>query len=100
MCWKCDSLAPVCAWVQAPDRNRYFMCGVCDPNLEESPLSVDEELLEELSGKPKTAEAATQCGLGLVGPEAARSRAEPRKRQLDQGTTAPSPQNGAARDLP
>ena len=82
MCWKCDSLAPACGWVGAPDRDLYFMCGLCDPNLEESPLSVDEELLEELSGKLRTAEAGTQCGLGLVATEAARSRAEPRKADM------------------
>ena len=44
--------------------------------------------MEELSGSPKTADAGTQCGLGLVGPEAARSRAEPRKRSPVEGTTS------------
>ena len=85
MCWLCDSVAPVCEHARAPDLDSYFMCGLCDPNEEESCSNLDEELLEELSGLPKTKDAGTQCGLGLVGPEAAPPRAQPRKRPLEQG---------------
>ena len=75
MCWLCDSVTPVCGHARAPDLDSYFMCGLCDPNLEESCTNLDTQTLEELIGLPKTAEAGTQCGLGLVGPEAARSGA-------------------------
>ena len=73
MCWLCDSVAPVCDHARAPDLDSYFMCGLCDPNLEESPSNLDTETLEELIGSPKTAEAGTQTGLGLPEPEAARA---------------------------
>ena len=82
------------------DLDSYFMCGLCDPNLEESCTNFEEELLEELIGLPKTAEAGTQTGLGLIATEAARSRAEPRKRAPDDGTTQPSSKIRAARELP
>ena len=90
MCWKCDSLAPACGWVGAPDRDEYFMCGPCDPNVDESCTSVEDLILEELSGKPRTAEVGTQTGLGLPDAEAAPHRAAPFKRALEPGTTRPN----------
>ena len=100
MCWLCDSVAPVCEHARAPDLDSYFMCGLCDPNLEKSPTNLDTQTLEELIGLPKTAEAGTQCGLGLIDREAAPHRAAPRKRALEPGTTRPSPEIRAARHLP
>ena len=90
MCWLSDSVAPVCGHARAPDLDGYFMCGLCDPNLEERCTNFEEELLEELSGSPKTAEAGTQTGLGLIDREAAPHRAAPRKRALEPGTTHPN----------
>ena len=100
MCRTCDSLAPTCGWVQAPDRDQFFMCGLCSPSAEETKVEELEEVLEELSGHPRTTESGTQTGLGLPDTEAARSRAEPRKRSPDQGTTAASSKIRAAPDLP
>ena len=100
MCWLCDSVAPVCGHARAPDLDSYFMCGLCDPNPEKSPTNLDTQTLEELSGSPKTADAGTQCGLGLVGPEAAPARAAPRKRALEPGTTRPNLEIRAARVFP
>ena len=48
MCWLCDSVAPVCGHARAPDLDSYFMCGLCDPNLEKSPSNLDTQTLEEL----------------------------------------------------
>ena len=46
--------------------------------------------MEELIGLPKTAEAGTQTGLGLIDREAAPHRAASRKRALEPGTTHPN----------
>ena len=100
MCWLCDSVAPVCELARAPDPDEYCMCGLCSPSAEETEETSDEEVLEELSGLPRTSEAGTQCGLGLIDTQAARSRAEPRKRSPDEGTTRPSSKIRAARELP
>ena len=100
MCRTCDSLAPTCGWVQAPDRNQFFMCGLCSPSAEETEVEDLEEVLEELSGHRRTAEAGTQTGLGLPDAEAAPARAAPRKRALEPGTTRPSPEIRAARVFP
>ena len=63
------------------------MCGVCSPADDEDRGLSLEEVLEELSGLPRTAEAGTQTGLGLPDAEAAPARAAPRKRALEPGTT-------------
>ena len=97
MCWLCDRVAPTCGWVQAPDHEQFFMCGPCLPDEHEDEDEELEEVLSELSGKPITAEAGTQCGLGLVAIEAAPARAAPRKRPPESGTTGPSPKIRAAR---
>ena len=47
MCWLCDSVAPVCVHARAPDLDSYFMCGLCDPNLEKSRTNLDTQTLEE-----------------------------------------------------
>ena len=90
MCRTCDSLAPTCGWVQAPDRNQFFMCGLCSPSAEETKVEELEEVLEELSGHPRTTESGTQTGLGLPDSEAAPHRAAPLKRPLEPGTTRPN----------
>ena len=97
MCWLCDRVAPTCGWVQAPDRNEYFMCALCSPPEAVSGCEDLEDVLEELSGIRRTAEAGTQCGTGLVAREAAPHRAAPRKRALEPGTTRPNLEIRAAR---
>ena len=100
MCWLCDSVAPVCELARAPGPDEYCMCGLCSPSEEDAEETTDEELWEELSGHPRTAEAGTQTGLGLPDAEAAPARAAPRKRALEPGTTRPSPEIRAARVFP
>lgn len=96
MCWVCDGLAPTCDAAVVSDTAWYMSGGVCAPCEEEN----DEDLLEELAPAKKSCDAGTQCGLGLVEPEAAPQRAPPRERSIDQGTTTPSSKIRASIDLP
>ena len=71
MCWICDGLAPTCDAAVVSDTDWYMLGGVCAPCEEET----DEETLEELCPAKRTCDSGTQCGLGLVEPEAAPQRA-------------------------
>ena len=77
MCYVCDSVTPRCLAAVAPDKNAFFMCGMCEE------FEIDEEDFPELFIKSKS--VAIQAGPGLASIEAVPHRAEPRKRAFDAG---------------
>ena len=91
MCWICDSTAPICKAAIAPSVNDWFMCGVCD--VTES--GEDQEVPPPLQSLPEShSDAEAQADS-----QSERSRAEPRKRTLEPGTTAANVKNRAVCDL-
>ena len=91
MCWICDSTAPICKAAIAPSVNDWFMCGVCDvtESGDDQEVAPPAQSLTESNSEPH-AQADTQ---------AERSRAEPRKRTLEPGTTAANVENRVLCDL-